>query len=345
MKNNRPVAVIISDVHYSLGTLKEADASMRMAIAAAAELRVPLIDAGDLTNDKAILRAEVANALLSTMKMARDREVEVYLLVGNHSLINEKGQEHALNFLKPYAYVVDKPKYVEHLATYFLPYMSDTTTLRAELKKIPEKSTIIMHQGVQGADMGHYVQDKTSLSPEEFANYRVISGHYHKAQDIKCGRPRHGAVGLFSYVGNPYTLTFGEASDGLKGFKILNENGLLDHVGTNLRKHVIITFNMNNGDITKTSDPLPGDRIWVKVTGKESDIRATKKAEYARVLEIGHTDFKLDLIPDTADDVMAEINSTKSLTDAELLDKLISEMQETEAQKVNLKAAWRDLLK
>ncbi len=42
---------------------------------------------------------------------------------------------------------------------------------------------------------------------------------------------------------------------------------------------------------------------------------------------------------------MAEINSTKSLTDAELLDKLISEMQETEAQKVNLKAAWRDLLK
>ena len=65
MKTN-PVAILISDVHYNINTLKLADAAMQMAIDEANKLSVPLIVAGDLHDTKANLRGECVNAMLST---------------------------------------------------------------------------------------------------------------------------------------------------------------------------------------------------------------------------------------------------------------------------------------
>src|SRR4051812_39679990 len=103
----KPIAVLVSDVHYSLKNLELSDKAFRAAIDTAHKLAVPLIDAGDLTDDKCIIRAEVANRLIKTMEYAKDKYVPVYCLVGNHSLINQKGKEHALEFLKPYCTVLD----------------------------------------------------------------------------------------------------------------------------------------------------------------------------------------------------------------------------------------------
>jgi hypothetical protein len=334
----KPVAVLISDVHYSLNTLELADNAFRQAIDKARKLQVPLIDCGDLTNDKAILRGEVVNKILATMEYAAVQGVQVYALVGNHSLINEKGKEHVLNFLTPYAQVVQSNYYDRQLGLHMIPYCNDPELLKETLSLTPEGSTIIMHQGVQTAKMGHYIIDKTSLPKEAFANFRVISGHYHARQDIKTGRPRKGAVGLFSYIGNPYTLSWGEANDPEKGFQVLYSDGSLEFVPTNLRKHVIKEIQI--GDMVRSLYEVKRqDLLWIKIHGKRSELQQVKKKDMA--INLGRDDFKLDLIPTDSENA---IKNNKNLKDTEILDQLIDSLSDTDEHKSKLKALWREVL-
>ena len=78
---SKPIAVLISDVHYNLTTLPLADAAMRQAIAEANSLGVPLIVAGDLHDTKANLRGECVNAMIEAFAML---DHGCYILRGNH---------------------------------------------------------------------------------------------------------------------------------------------------------------------------------------------------------------------------------------------------------------------
>jgi DNA repair exonuclease SbcCD nuclease subunit len=326
-------AVLISDVHFNVKNLVLASASMRAAFLEARRQEVPLIIAGDLNDCKAIVRGECINALLSLFNEFSD--VNTFVLVGNHDLINEKGKAHTLNFLRPYATLIDEWTYVKKLDLYMIPYQTDTDELRAILKQIPEGSTVIMHQGIMGAAMGEYIVDKSSIDPSELANFRVITGHYHRAQDIKTGRPRKGGVGLASYIGTPYTVTFTEATDGPKGIQILGSNGLLTQVPLDLRKHVVIETRYDR------LGPMPGldpkDLLWLKVSGPASELDKLKKKQIGQML-LGHENFKLDRIYDEAE--KAELQNLQLPPD-QLFDKLIDASEETAAQKAFLKQLWR----
>ncbi len=332
----KPIAVLISDVHYNINTLELASKAMKMALAKAEELGVPFIVAGDLHDTKAHMRAECVNALRALYSNA---QVPCYILVGNHDLINEKGTENALEFLRELCVIVRAPLVAHAIGSYLLPYYSDSEKLQKVLDGIPKGSRLIMHQGVQSAFMGHYTQDKTSLPPESFKDFRVISGHYHRAQDIKCGPPRKGAVGLFSYIGNPYSLTFGEASDGPKGFQILYDNGLLEQVPTNLRKHIILEYRAG-----AYLHPVPGlkenDLLWVKITGSESELQKIDKDQIGSYL-IGHSNYKLDLIPTDSDKLET---TAEDFSGEELMDQLIDALPDSDDHKATLKGTWRDLL-
>jgi len=215
----KPWAVLTSDVHYSLPTLFLAEASIRQAIQKANELNVPLIVAGDLHDTKGAMRGECVTSML---KSFQESKTPTYLIPGNHDRINEKSKPHALEFLRHLVSIVDAPTYVHGLC--LVPYESDAKTLRAFLSEVASGSTLIMHTGVMSAAMGHYTRDTSSLSSEAFASFRVITGHYHMRQTI----------GTVSYIGNPYTLNFGEALDPPKGFQVLNTDGSLTFVPTNL---------------------------------------------------------------------------------------------------------------
>lgn len=329
-------AVLISDVHYNPVTLPLADAAMRQALKRAEDENVPLIVAGDLLDTKSIIRGEVANSLISLFS---ETEAQVIILVGNHSLLNEKGKEHALNFLMPWAMIVDKPVESKGLGLWFIPYYSNSAELQTVLDTIPKGSTIIAHQGVQTAYLGHYTQDKSSLPKEAFADFRVISGHYHRAQDIKCGRPRKGSVGLFSYVGNPYSLNFGEASDGPKGFQILNDDGTLTFVPTNLRKHVVA-----ERTVGAVFDLIPGldpdDLLWLKVSGPFLDLEKLDKKAIGDDL-LGHSNFKFDKI---ATDVRPQVVNVEKSTNEELMDVMIDDSGETLQTAKELKKLWRSVM-
>lgn len=326
---SKPKAVLLSDVHYSLPTLALADAATRQAIAKANELNVPLIIAGDLHDSKANLRGECVNAMLTTFKLTK---TPTYILCGNHDLINEKSSDTSLEFLSEIINLVRAPRTVGS-GLRLLPYRSDLSLLRSELADIPLSSTLIMHQGLNGSNMGDYVQDKSALSHADVADFRVISGHYHARQDIDTGKGNK-----FSYIGNPYTLTFGEANDPEKGFQILMDDGILEFVPTNLRKHVVYDVDFNSIVHQDNVKHRHGDLIWVKVRGRKDELITLTRASIAyKYLILG--DFKLDLIP-TDSNIQAPVQA-RSLSKEALLDSLIDSANSSDEQKSRLKALWR----
>lgn len=341
-----PKAVLISDIHYGLSTLLVADAALRQACEKAAELSVPLVIAGDLHDTKALLRGECVNTLVDTFKWAQ-REYRIILLVGNHDLIHEKSEEHSLNFLSPYANIVSPSAvglgyyYSAELNIYFIPYQHDPETFVALLSRIPKDATVIAHQGVTFADMGSYVQDKSAVSAHALAGYRIISGHYHKAQDIECGDG-----GLFSYVGSPYTISFAEAGDGPKGYRVLYSDGSLLSVPTNLRKHVIV-HRLASELGCAAEGMADDDLVWVKITGRYSELEKISKKDVSDRILGGRSDFKLDKIcTDRKTELLPVSCENGIISEAATLDKIIdSELAgESEDERVYLKRLWREIV-
>lgn len=327
---SNPLFVAISDVHYTVSNLELCDKAFRLAIDKAAELNVPLIDCGDITNDKAVLRGEVANRLIKTMNYATRKNVFVILLVGNHSLINEKGKEHVLNFLSGRALIVDCPQNLLLHDFYLIPYQNTSEAFTDALQSIPKGSIVVCHQGVKGAFMGDYVQDKTNVDPNLLKDWRIFSGHYH----------RHQTIGTLTYIGSPFTHTFGEANDGPKGFIVVNEDGSFTREILDLRKHIILE---GTTDKFSFSFPYsPDDLLWVKLRGPESELKKVKKKTLGDIL-LGHSNFKLDLIP-TEKDKKKEEAPLKPLTSTEVFDNVIDSTGETLEQKNHLKSLWKDLI-
>lgn len=335
---NKPTAIIISDIHYNLNTLSVADAALRKAVSAANALQVHLIIAGDLHDSKANLRGECVKAMIETIQLC---EITPIIIRGNHDQINEKSEEHSLEFLRPYAYIVDKPNIYRgdknQNYEYCIPYQHDINAIKDILETIPKGSRIIMHQGLQNSSSGEYIQDRSAIPQEWVKDYRVISGHYHTRQDIKTGRPQKGAVGLFSYIGNPYTLGFGEVGDPNKGYRILMEDGTLEFVPTDLRKHVIIEMHANKEPVPYNYDDT--DIIWVKVFDTKENCMVLTKDRISEMLNISQ--FKL-----TYSYINQEIlnSQTMNLSQSELLDSMIDSLTNTtEECKTRLKQTWKDL--
>ena len=335
LKNKKPIAVLISDIHYNINTLPVADAALRQAIAKANQLNVSLIVAGDTHDTKANLRAECTNALIETFKQCN---TTAYVLVGNHDKINEKSEEHALNFLDKYAVIINRfrdPKsHCNVIASNWILccYHHDADELRRQLRHNTTRN-IIMHQGITGSKSGDYIQDKSALSPADLAGRRVISGHYHTRQTIDLPDG-----GKFDYIGNPYTLNFAEANDPPKGFQVLYDDGSLEFVPTNLRKHVVIEM---DGIKDIPYNYAPGDLIKVKLTARKEDLAVYTKERIAKMLNIDWG-FRLDIIPlETSTETQ---ETRKETSKPEILDSLIDSTHNTSAeQKERIKKLWRNL--
>lgn len=337
---NKPVAVLISDIHFTVPTLERASMALTTALKKAKSLNVPLVIAGDLLDSKAIIRAECANRIIDIISR-HGMGSTIYLLVGNHDLLSEKSEDHSLHFLNFYAHVISEPLYSEKLKAYLIPYQSDLEKLNAYLCSISGRRPLIMHQGVQGANMGHYIQDKTSLPADEYKDFRVISGHYHRAQDVKCGRPQKGAVGLFSYIGNPYTLNFGEADHGPKGYAILMDDGLLERVELDLPRHRIIEWNQDEVQWPASFSYTHGDFLWFKIYGSRDKLNKFDKKHFIETRTYGAAQVKIDFY---YTDAVHEVSQNESLSDMQIIDKLIDSKINKVEDRDSLKTQVKELL-
>jgi acylphosphatase len=335
---SKAIAVVSGDIHYNLNTMHIADAAVRQAIGLANSLNVPFVSNGDMLDQKALLRAEYVNMIIETFKLCK---IKPYVNVGNHSLINHLGKGHALNFLAPYAHIIDDWAYISEIGAFIIPYYSDVNELRSVLKEIPENSMLFLHQGLNGSDMGEYVQDPSALNPEDLRDFRSILSHYHNRQDIKCGRPRKNGVGMATYIGSPYTITFAEAKDAEKSIAIVYDDGTLEFVPTNLRKHVIVQGECESNSFKMSGSINLDDIVKVKVTGTKEELNKLNKQIVKEWMPDLNkvTDFKLELIPLPT---RSEIESIKSPTVS--LDEIIDNLSNvSDKQKTRLKQIWKNM--
>lgn len=330
---NKSIAVLISDVHYNINTLEVADKAMRIAITKANELEIELIVAGDLHDTKANMRAECVNAMIKTFNMC---ERTPYILRGNHDQINEKSEEHSLNFLRDSAIIIDKPEYCALFNATLIPYQHSADKCREILKEVPKNDLIIMHQGITNSNAGHYYSDASAIDASDVAGRRIISGHYHTRQTINLPDG-----GQWNYLGNPYTLNYGEANDPPKGFHVLYEDGKLEFVPTNLRKHRVFTYEYIN-KVFCNENPGPvgtDDLVWVKVRGTKEALADVTKEIFLKYVPF-EGPLKFELNPYETTFKIVEKNTSPNV----LLDAIIDSLERaSEDQKLRLKNLWKSL--
>lgn len=333
----KPIAVISGDIHYNLQNLPLADAATRSAINKANELSVPFIANGDTQDQKANLRAECVNSMIETFKLCN---ITPYVSIGNHCKINEKSEAHALNFLAPYATIVPTPTFFDSLQAHLIPYQHDVSKFIDYVSGLPYGSRLIIHQGIEGSLSGDYIQDRTAIQKSILADFRTIASHYHARQDIECGPPGPNLVGIASYIGSPYTQNYGEAHDLNKGFQILYDDGSLEFVPTNLRKHRVFEFNIsaieNVADIVKEID-----LVWIKIKGPSDALAKLTKSDITELTGITQA-YRLDLIPTEAS-VMRSQGPKEDLSQEGIFDQLIDSLSNTDNErKDRLKALWKE---
>lgn len=324
--SHKQIAVLLSDVHFTPATLELAAQSFLKAQFKAKILDVPLIVCGDTLDSKAVMRAECVNRLLELVSV-KDAP-DMIFVVGNHDLCNEKGKTHSLNFLKPYATVVEtiQTSLLGGVNLTIIPYQSDPNTIKNWLEdRDTEKGDIfLMHQGVTGSDSGDYIHDKSAIPKEWLKDLKVWSGHYHNRQTIALP-----SDGEWNYIGNPYSLSFGEANDKPKGYQILMSDGTAEFVPTNLRKHVIYEITPDN-ETSELKRHQPGDLVWVKAKGPRAWLSSFRKESYGACR----------LTTECTDDAPKAI--TASLRGPEALDSIIDQ-QPDKATSDRLKSLWRQL--
>jgi DNA repair exonuclease SbcCD nuclease subunit len=324
---SKPLFVAISDIHFNINNLDIASAALQAALDKAKYLQIPLIIAGDLIDTKAIIRGEVANRITSILGTSDER---VFILIGNHDLISEKGPENSINFLGllKNIFIISKPTTLGTI--HLIPYQNSTKSFKDELYKSP-MPLVVCHQGVQGAEMGDYAQDKTSIEKEALEGYKVISGHYH----------RHQTVGMLTYIGSPFTHTFGEANDGAKGFLVVQDDGSFTREILDFRKHVKLTIAYEDTSKLKVIPGIsPEDKLWLQITGPRSKIEKINKQELGKFI-LGHSNYKLELIP--SDSGTLDREKLQKLSPNEVLDKLIDNLSDSKTQKDYLKQLYRGI--
>lgn len=341
MSHKFPVAVLISDIHYNINTLEVADSALNRAVGIANELDVPLIIAGDLHDTKANIRGECADAILRTIQKAKRMP---YILRGNHDSLNEKSSKHSLSFLREFSFLIEEPKIYSGVGRVFytivfIPYCHDTTQIQDFLSKLSDSRTIVMHQGITGANTGHYIQDKSAIPKEWLREHRVISGHYHTRQTVELGKVKENSIGLFDYIGNPYTLTFGEVNDPDKGIQILYDDNSLEFMDLGLRKHQIIDINACDEAIAVN---IPEDSIlWVKVRGTAQELSKFNKQSVKTLFSIKQP-FKLDLIK--TESTFSLPSKAENITAPNLFDSIIDTNISDAETKTRLTAYWKQFL-
>lgn len=337
-----PIAVFITDTHFTLETLEQAKVSFLRAQFKAKMLDVPLVVGGDTLNTKAVMRAEVVNCLLDLVSV-KDAP-ETIFLCGNHEMINERSKEHSLHFLKPYAVVIDTPQLGELSGTdvLLIPYQTEPENFMqaASEEEYSHADIVIGHQGLKGASPGEYILDRTAVEADQLPNKKYIIGHYHTRQTVEL---KQGGTWIFT--GNPYSLNFAESGDLEKGFHIIMDDGSLEFVPTMLRKHIVVqgVFDADGNGFLGSFGYSPGDLMWVKISApKEALSKYTK--DYVRRIFLNNQvqNFRLDLIPT---DMTSTTNETqvKPKSNSELLDSLIDLTNTTDECKLRLKDLWKDL--
>lgn len=236
----------------------------------------PTIWMGDLLDTKEVIRGKCLNLFYDYFKSSKLQHI---VLVGNHDWFNLECLDHSLKPLSslPNVRIIDKIEKHPTLPFIFFPYIHDKSILKAKLAELSDPNLIAFgHFDVSGFDYGngHLCEDGI-ITHEDFSGFkRVISGHFHKLQQ----------TGNFTYIGTPFSHSFGEANqDKVIGTYILDEDRL-HLMPTDFPRHVSVKIDLSktnaNKKLQEFLDGNDSNLIRIQLHGTPEDVVKLDKSKF-----------------------------------------------------------------
>lgn len=228
---------ICGDPHVTNGNLKIVEKLFQQI----EELGNDTIFLGDMFDLKEIIKGKSFNTVFRYLKNSR---LQHTLLVGNHDLFHVESQDHSLLSLGelPNVTIVDAPRVSGVLG--FVPYMHNPEQFKLETAQLLNLGVkyLFGHQDIQSFDFGNGKISTVGNAADDLVGFKtVILGHYHKYQQR----------GNLTYLGTPFSHSFGE-TDQVKYLGIFNQEiGLMELVPTNLPRHLSFDLEISDLEITE----------------------------------------------------------------------------------------------
>lgn len=263
---------VIGDPHI---TPKSLDKGLRL-FQKVEEIGLPTIWLGDLLDTKEVIHGKCQNLFFDYLKSSKLQHI---ILVGNHDWFNLQCLDHSLKTLSslPNVTIIDEVRSHPKLPFIFFPYVHDKAKLKELIKANANKDLICFgHFEVSGFDFGngHLCEDGV-ITHDDFQGFKtVISGHFHKLQQ----------TGNFTYLGTPFSHSFGEANqDKVIGIYHL-EDDRLELIPTDFPRHISIKVDMSKTNWEKKlAEFLDGNQnnlVRVQLHGAPENVAQLDKSKY-----------------------------------------------------------------
>jgi DNA repair exonuclease SbcCD nuclease subunit len=237
----------------------------------AEDLGNTVIILGDLLDTKSVVRSECLNLYFEKLSKSK---LSFYILVGNHDYHNLQCEDHSLKTLKALSNVIIIDQVFQTEWATFLPFIQDKSKLKEILESTPEDHVVFGHFEVTQFDFGNGHICEDGLTLEDFSRFkRVISGHFHK----------HQVTDNFTYLGTPFSHSFGEANQVkyIAEYEIIQDT--LNLIQTTFPQHVSLKLDIS----TKTADTKlkkflkdnVNNIVRVQLAGTSEQISQFKKPE------------------------------------------------------------------
>ena len=248
----------------------------------------------------------------------------VYILVGNHDMINNQQfltSNHWLNVLSHYENIkiIDKPMVctLTHLSSPFTflmcPYVFPGRFIEAietVSKDWKAYNVIFAHQEFKGCKMGAIISKDGDEWSEEFP--QVISGHIHDNQT-----PQKNIY----YPGSPLQHAFGDTEK--RVVCIIDEKGVISNIDLNVPKKTIIKKTVS--DISGVKNTELNSYLKIKLTATPEEFKIFKQTQqYKECIEKG-VKIQLDITK-----VKRDVESSTSTVDQQNFRLILQKLVETD---------------
>lgn len=284
----------------------------------------PVIWAGDMLDSKEVIRGRCLNLVYRYLKNSKLKHT---LLVGNHEKFVLDEFDHSLAVLEELENV---DIIAEGLTTNdgtlgFLPYEHDLNQFKNCLKIMADRkpAVLFLHQGINGFDYGNGHIEENGINVEDLPKLDlIISGHFHKRQEIDDGR--------IVYLGSPFSHSFGETNQ-TKYIAILDTNTKqLEYIETPFPRHWTEDLDVNDSKALEQMEKLQkkhkNNHLRVNLVGDESNIALFDRNKFPHIKFIDK--------PTNADNTNVAISETSS--NEEKFIKWAKEIKELDKETMDL---------
>lgn len=279
--------IVIGDTHFTVSNIKEVELYIEKVVNVAKQKNPDLIILlGDILDTFEKVNVLPLNKAYDFINKLR-KISEIYILVGNHDLINcvqFLTENHWMNSLKYWdnVTIVDKViKYeINGCKFIFTPYVFPGRFVEAldTLGNWNDSTCIFAHQEFKDCKMGAYVSLDGDEWPLEYPN--VVSGHIHLNQ-------RHQKN--IYYPGSSMQVAFGESQNNIIAYLTFDKDEKIyttEEINLHMPKKKIIYLTMF--DAENYNIPITEDKIKLSINATLSEFKTFKKTKkYKDIISSG----------------------------------------------------------